>query len=72
MTSARIRMKLGNLTQKEFAEKYEIPLGTVKNWDARDCMPEYIQNLIFTSIEDANDRMYEKYINSVNRMYEII
>lgn len=44
MTTHNTRKMLGNITQKEFAEKFNIPLGTVKNWDARDCMPEYIMD----------------------------
>lgn len=41
MDSKLIRKDLG-MTQKEFAEKYGIPLTTVKNWDSRDCMPTYL------------------------------
>jgi len=33
MDVKEIRKKL-NLTQKEFAEKYHIPLQTVKSWEA--------------------------------------
>lgn len=41
MTTKSIREEF-NLTQKELAEKYCIPLRTVENWDSRDCMPEYV------------------------------
>ena len=41
MTTHSTRKMLG-LTQKEFSKRFNIPLATVKNWDARDCMPEYI------------------------------
>lgn len=61
MTSHRIRHLLGHLTQAEFATKYKIPLATIKNWDARECMPEYIENLILTSIEEENNRMFRVY-----------
>ena len=46
MTTHNTRKKkcLEILAQKEFAVKFNIPLGTVKNWDARDCMPEYIMD----------------------------
>ena len=40
-----IREELGKLTQEEFAKKFDIPIGTVKNWDARKTMPEYIYNM---------------------------
>lgn len=33
-------------TQKEFADHFGIPLSTVKNWDARNCMPAYIFNMV--------------------------
>ena len=42
MTTHNTRKMLGNITQKEFAERFNIPVSTVKNWDARDCMPEYV------------------------------
>lgn len=45
MTSHDIRRKLG-LTQVQFADKFEIPLATVRNWDARNCMPVYINNML--------------------------
>lgn len=45
MTSHDIRMKLG-LTQVQFADKFEIPLATVRNWDSRSCMPVYINNML--------------------------
>lgn len=45
MTSHDIRLKLG-LTQVQFADKFEIPLATVRNWDARSCMPVYINNML--------------------------
>lgn len=45
MTSHDIRKRLG-LTQVQFAEKFEIPLATVRNWDARNCMPVYINNML--------------------------
>lgn len=44
MTTKDIRKDLG-MTQKQFAEEFNIPLGTVQNWDARNCMPIYISKL---------------------------
>lgn len=46
MTTHEIRKDL-NLTQEEFAYKFHIPLGTVRNWDARGCMPIYIYHILF-------------------------
>lgn len=40
------REKMG-LSQKELAEKFDIPIGTVKNWDARYNMPKYIDAMFF-------------------------
>lgn len=45
MTTHEIRKDL-NLTQAEFAYRFNIPLGTVRNWDARGCMPIYIYNIL--------------------------
>ena len=42
----RIREVFG-LTQKELSELTMIPLGTIRNWDSRDCMPEYMGRLLF-------------------------
>ena len=46
MTTERIR-KGFKITQKQLAEMFNIPLGTIKNWDVRDCMPEYMEELLF-------------------------
>lgn len=45
MTTHEIRNEL-NLTQEEFAYRFNIPLGTVRNWDARGCMPIYMHNIL--------------------------
>lgn len=37
-----------NVTQKEISEKFDIPLSTIKNWDARDCMPSYVWGMMQT------------------------
>ncbi len=33
-------------TQQDFSDYFNIPLSTVKNWDARQCMPEYVENMM--------------------------
>ena len=49
------REKMG-LSQKELAEKFDIPIGTVKNWDARYNMPKYIDAMFF-EIVTLNDNL---------------
>lgn len=34
-----------NMSQAEFALQFNISPATVKNWDARQCMPEYVWKL---------------------------
>lgn len=41
-----IRAFLG-LTQKEFAEKYHIPLGTLRYWEQGRKMPPYVKDLLW-------------------------
>ena len=45
MTTEFIR-KGYKVTQKELSEIFNIPLATIKNWDARDCMPEYLESMM--------------------------
>ena len=44
--SKRVRHDLGDMTQKEFSEYFGIPYRTVTNWDSRECMPDYVENII--------------------------
>lgn len=39
--------KLTKLTQKQFSEKYDIPLPTIRHWEQgqREC-PEYVLDLL--------------------------
>lgn len=57
MTTHKIRQDL-NMTQKEFSQRYNIPLGTVRNWDARNCMPSYCAS-IFSEIISLKNRLNE-------------
>lgn len=57
MNSKAIREML-NMTQEEFAQRYSIPLGTVRNWDARNCMPVYYAS-IFAEIISLKKRLSE-------------
>lgn len=38
--------KLYRFTQRELSEKFNIPLGTIRNWDSRNCMPSYVYAMI--------------------------
>lgn len=71
MTSHEIRKDL-NLTQEEFSSKFNIPLGTIRNWDARDCMPIYIYTILCeykcildycSDLEYELDRWYNNDLN---------
>lgn len=55
MNTKNIRSVLA-YTQDEFARKYDIAIATVKNWDARNCMPEYLYRLI------CKDILVKKYL----------
>lgn len=46
MTSHDIRTKFG-FSQRDLSLAFNIPLPTVRNWDAKDCMPRYIHDMLF-------------------------
>lgn len=57
MTIKEIR-KLTGLTQQEFANKYEIPLSTIKQWESkptassyRNC-PIYVNHLLERAVRE--------------------
>lgn len=41
-----VRKLLGGLTCEEFAKEFGIPVGTVRNWDARKTFPVYMEALV--------------------------
>lgn len=45
ITTHQLRKQLG-MTSQEFADRFRIPVGTVRNWDTRGTMPAYIEFLI--------------------------
>ena len=45
MNTIKIR-KGFNLSQKQFSDYLEIPLRTVKRWDSKNTMPEYVHDLV--------------------------
>lgn len=67
MKTTEIRKRLG-VTQREFAEMFEIPIGTVKNWDARDCAPEYLANIFNRMFQIESERKErEEYLMERNK-----
>lgn len=66
LTSHGIRNSLG-MSQSEFARSFCIPLGTVRNWDSKSCMPYYVFRLFCIII----DNVPLENINSINRIEEL-
>lgn len=64
MTTKKIREQF-HLTQKQISEKFDIPFATIKNWDARDCMPEYVYKMIVNYL--IKSKQYE--LESVKRLF---
>lgn len=48
-TSTKLLREKFRMTQKELADRYNIPLRTVQNWDLRNCMPDYVFIAIYKS-----------------------
>lgn len=40
MDTKSLREKF-NMSQRDFSNFFDVPYGTVKNWDARSCAPVY-------------------------------
>ena len=66
LTSHGIRNSLG-MSQSEFARSFCIPLGTVRNWDSKSCMPYYVFRLFCIII----DYVPLENINNINRIEEL-
>lgn len=60
VSSHGIRESL-RMSQSEFARTFCIPLGTVRNWDSKSCMPYYIFRLFCMII----DYVPEEYIKNM-------
>lgn len=43
------------LTQKDFADKFGIPLRTVQNWECRCCCPGYVLALFFRYYSEKDE-----------------
>lgn len=50
MDTKKFREKF-NMSQRDFSVFFEVPYGTVKNWDARGCVPVYFMNLCYRFME---------------------
>ena len=59
--STRILRREYGLTQSELAEKFDIPLRTVQNWESRKCCPCYVFHMIDNLLAyEAYDNRYFK------------
>lgn len=43
------------MTQKDISDYFGIPLSTVKNWDARGCMPDYVMRMMWAILDIRRD-----------------
>lgn len=66
ISSHGIRSALG-MSQSEFAHAFGIPIGTVRNWDSKDCMPYYVFRLFCIII----DYVPVENIDNINRIEEL-
>lgn len=66
LSSHGIRNSLG-MSQSEFARTFGIPLGTVRNWDNKSCMPYYVFRLFCIII----DYIPVENINNINRIEKL-
>lgn len=55
----KILRKRAGMTQEQFSETYDIPLNTLKNWEAgRRTPPTYVKNLLeYRIAQDSDMRM---------------
>ena len=66
ISSHGIRNALG-MSQSEFARAFGIPIGTVRNWDRKNCMPYYAFRLFCIII----DYVPVENIDNINRIEEL-
>ena len=66
LSSHGIRNSLG-MSQSEFARAFGIPLGTVRNWDCKFCMPYYVFRLFCIIIDNVSIEN----INKINKIEEL-
>jgi putative transcriptional regulator len=60
----RIRERL-KLTQEQFAERFEIPLGTLRDWEQGVCYPDRAARTLLRVIEQDPEAV----VNALARSY---
>ena len=73
MTISELRHTIG-LSQRQFAERFGIPVGTLRNWEQRIATPpEYVFQMIYTSIR--RDKMINletiKFVKMLDELAEL-
>lgn len=66
ISSHGIRSTLG-MSQSEFARAFGIPIGTVRKWDSKNCMPYYVFRLFCIII----DYVRVENIDNINSIEEL-
>lgn len=74
LSSHGIRNALG-MSQSQFASTFGIPLGTVRNWDSKSCMPYYVFRLFciiidYVPLENINKNDELEYVFNENEFNE--
>lgn len=62
---------LTNMSQKEFSEQFDIPIGTIRNWEQNiSNPPEYVYKMIINNLR--RDKMINvetiKFVNMLNKL----
>lgn len=62
MNELRKWVKNANMTQKEFAKEFEIPIRTVEDWmTERSNPPIYVKKLIIEKLKQITEKRYEEF-----------
>lgn len=49
-----------NITDKEIAKLFNIPIRTIENWNYRNTMPEYVWNMMNSMLNAETHIRYEQ------------
>lgn len=67
MCRTKFLRELYELTQKDISEKFDVPLATVKNWDSRSSMPEYVFKMMYRCLQyESQIKVLYDEINRLN------
>lgn len=66
MCTTKFLRELYDLTQKDISEKFDVPLATVKNWDSRSTMPEYVFTMMHRCLQ--NERQIKVLYDEIIRL----